>query len=140
MEFQECMEKQENEKTINVDAKRIMEENRKKYWSEIRSPFTEPYEVPPLPIVDKKEWEDFYVPILIQLGAIPKNKLVVGKRYYGSCRNASVAVWLGDVFEYQRYKFGHTFPEKINHFEDDNGYDLFVPIRELADEDEINDE
>ena len=140
MEFQECMEKQENEKTINGDAKRIMEENRKKYWSEARSPFTKPYEVPSLPIVDKKEWEDFYIPILIQLGAIPKNKLVVGKRYYGSCRNASVAVWLGDVFEYQRYKFGHTFPEKINHFEDDNGYDLFVPIRELEDGEEIDDE
>ena len=118
----------------------MIEDSRKKYWSEIRSPFTESYEVPPLPIVDKKEWEDFYVPILIQLGAITKNKLVVGKRYYGSCRNASVAVWLGDVFEYQRYKFGHAFTEKINHFEDDNGYDLFVPIRELADGEEVDDE
>ena len=118
----------------------MMEDNRKKYWSEASRPFTKSYDVPSLPIVDKKEWEDFYVPILIQLGAIPKDKLVVGKRYYGSCRNASVAVWLGDVFEYQRYKFGHTFPEKINHFEDDNGYDLFVPIRELEDGEEIDDE
>ena len=32
--------------------------------------------------------------------------------------------------EYDRYKFGFTFKEKINHFEDDNGYDLFVPLRE----------
>ena len=31
-------------------------------------------------------------------------------------------------------------PEKINHFEDDNGYDLFVPIRELADGEEVDDE
>ena len=54
----------------------------------------------------------------------------VGKTYIGECRNASEAVWLGDKFEYQRYKFGETFPEKINHFEDDNGYDLFVPLRE----------
>ena len=117
-----------------------MQESLKKYWSETRSPFTEAYEVPPLPIVDKKEWREFYVPILIERGAIPKDKLVVGKRYYGSCRNASVAVWLGDVFEYQRYKFGLTFPEKINHFEDDDGYDLFVPIRELEEGEEINDD
>ena len=98
------MEKQENEKTITInwDTKRMTEECRKKYWSETRSPFTKPYEVPSLPIVDKKEWEEFYVPILIERGAIPKNKLVVGKRYYGCCRIASVAVWLGDVFEYQR--------------------------------------
>ena len=82
----------------------MIEDSRKKYWSEIRSQFTESYEVPPLPIVDKKEWEDFYVPILIQLGAIPKNKLVVGKRYYGSCRNGAncnnsknYCVW-SDVF------------------------------------------
>jgi hypothetical protein len=47
---------------------------------------------------------------------------------------------LGEVFEYQRYKFGCTFPETINHFEDDNGYDLFVPIRELADGEEVGDE
>src|SRR5574344_1790788 len=104
----------------------MIEDSRKKYWSDIRSQFTESYEVPPLRIVDKKEWEDFYVPILIQLGAIPKNKLVVGKRYYGSCRNASVAVWLGDVFEYQRTKFGSTVSETINNFDNDDGYDLFV--------------
>ena len=123
MEFQERMEKQENEKTNNEIVSMVlqkygvestngciyskhtlkkdvehymakinencaigelnhasepfigllkMEEDRKKYWNETRSPFTEPYEVPPLPIVDKKEWEEFYVPILIERGAIPK--------------------------------------------------------------------
>lgn len=66
---------------------------------------------------------------LIKHGAIPIDKLEVGKTYIGSCRNASEAVWLGDKFEYQRYKFGSTFPEKINHFQDDDGYDVFVPIK-----------
>ena len=28
-----------------------------------------------------------------------------------------------------RTKFGYTYPEDINHFEDDNGYDLFIPIK-----------
>ena len=117
-----------------------IEKNRKKYWDEVRTPFIEPYDVPNLPIVDSDEWKNFYVPILIERGAIPKNKLVIGKRYLGKCRNADIAIWLGDVFEYQRYKFSCTFPEKINHFEDDNGYDLFVPIRELADGEVVDDE
>lgn len=133
MTYQEAQEKQIEEK-----QKRI--ERMKKRWEEDKTPFVKAYEVPDLPIVDTVEWKTFYVPILIERGAIPKEKLIVGKRYYGNCRNANVAVWLGEVFEYQRYKFGYTFPEKINHFEDDNGYDLFVPIRELADGEEVDDE
>ena len=71
------------------------------------------------------------------MGAIPKSELKVGQQYKGYCRNASTAIWLGDQFEYQRYKFGETFPEKINHFEDDNGYDLFVPYKDLDHECDI---
>ena len=70
----------------------------------------------------RKEWNIF--------NRIDENRMVF--TVFGNRR--------GDVFEYQRYKFGFTFPEKINHFEDDNGYDLFVPIRELADGEEINDD
>lgn len=66
---------------------------------------------------------------LIKRGAIPIHKLEVGKTYIGCCRNASEAVWQGDNFVYQRYKFGTTYPEKINHFQDDDGYDVFVPIK-----------
>jgi hypothetical protein len=123
-----------------IQARQERLEQIKKYWEENKTPFVKAYEVPNLPIVDSDEWKTFYVPILIERGAIPKEKLIVGKRYYGNCRNANVAVWLGEVFEYQRYKFGCTFPEKINHFEDDNGYDLFVPIRELADGEEVDDD
>lgn len=56
---------------------------------------------------------------------LPKEKLVAGKRYRGHCRNASEAVWDGKQFEYIRYKFGDSFPEKINCPEDFNGYDVF---------------
>lgn len=59
---------------------------------------------------------------------IPKNKLVVGQEYIGNCRNAAKAIWKGEYFVYLRYKFGDEFYEKINHYEDDNGYDAFVPI------------
>ena len=52
-----------------------------------------------------------------------------GKNFVGSCRNASEAIWNGKTFTYKRYKFGSTFFEDINHFEDDDEYDLFVPIK-----------
>lgn len=79
---------------------------------------------------NKEDYEKYVVKNFIRCGAIPKKDLVIGKTYIGSCRNAGEAVWLGEQFEYDRYKFGYTFKEKINHFEDDNGYDLFVPLRE----------
>lgn len=106
------------------------ERRRREYWENM-GPFKEPYDVPPLPQVNREEWEAFYVPHLIRCGAIPKDKLEVGATYYGECRNACEAVWDGETFTYERYKFGIRFPEKINHFEDDNGYDLFVPIRKI---------
>ena len=65
--------------------------------------------------------EDIYV--------IPKNELVVGDTYSGICRNADEAVWNGKKFTYDRYKFGSCFKEDINHFEDDDGYDVFVPMK-----------
>jgi len=63
------------------------------------------------------------------LETIPKSELVVGRIYKGVCRNASEAEWMGDHFRYWRTKFGFGFWENINHFEDDNGFDVFVPIR-----------
>ena len=59
---------------------------------------------------------------------IPKCELVVGKTYKGNCRNSDIAVWDGKVFWYDRHKFGSTFRESINHYEDDDGYDVFVPF------------
>lgn len=82
-----------------------------------------------VPCCQTKEDEIFVQDTLIRHGAIPLHELKVGKTYIGTCRNASEAVWLGDKFEYIRYKWGETFPEKINHFEDDDGYDVFVPIK-----------
>jgi len=78
-----------------------------------------------------EDYQNYVVKNFIRCGAIPKSKLVKGKKYKGSCRNAEEATWMGDHFIYRRYKFGCEFDEKINHFEDDDGYDLFVPIAEV---------
>lgn len=62
---------------------------------------------------------------------IPKKDLVVGKKYSGICRNTSEAVWNGKEFEYKRYKFGFIYDDTINHYEDDDGYDVFVPFEKI---------
>ena len=76
-----------------------------------------------------KEEEIFIQDTLINNGAIPLHNLEVGKTYVGFCRNASEAIWQGEKFVYQRYKWGTTYPEEINHFQNDDGYDVFVPVR-----------
>jgi hypothetical protein len=56
---------------------------------------------------------------------IPKEELIVGKMYRGRCRNASEALWDGEVFWYWREKFGFRFEESIHCPEDDDVYDVF---------------
>lgn len=63
---------------------------------------------------------------------IPKSELIVGQTYLGVCRNAENAIWKGERFEYYRNKFGSWYKEEINHFEDDDGYDVFVPMEVLS--------
>lgn len=97
------------------------------------NPFTDDY-IPSPPITTPELYKEYVIPNFIRCGAIPKDKLVTGKTYFGSCRNADTAIWLGDKFEYTRHKFGISYKEKINHFEDDGYNDLFVPIREIKSE------
>ena len=98
------------------------------YWKN-RKPFKDEDDIQSIPIVSKEDYENIIVPNIIRCGGIPKDKLIVGKTYIGDCRNASEAVWNGERFTYMRTKFGYTYEEDINHFQDDDGYDLFVPIK-----------
>lgn len=98
------------------------------YWKK-RNPFKNEEDIPSIPIVLPKDYEEVIVPNIIRCGGIPKDELVVGKTYIGNCRNATEAVWDGEKFTYMRTKFGNTYPETINHFQDDDGYDVFVPIK-----------
>lgn len=90
-------------------------------------------DVPFLPqLVDTNKWNEI-VYYLIEKGAIPKSQLVNGILYYGNSRNSEFAMWNkeSNIFTYWRYKFG-WIKEKCNHFEDDDGFTLFVPIREAT--------
>lgn len=106
-------------------------------WRHLNTPLG-PNNEPDLPKCSPAIYKGIVIPALIRMGAISKSELKVGHRYEGYCRNASAAVWLGDKFEYLRVKFGSIFKETINHFEDDNGMDLFVPYKDLDHECDIS--
>ena len=112
------------------DLERIKQERyeRVKKYLQKMEPFTD--FVPTVPNMQTPEdYEEYVIKNYIRCGAIPKKDLIIGETYLGECRNASEATWLGNEFEYTRYKFGTSFKETINHFEDDDGYDLFVPLK-----------
>ena len=84
---------------------------------------------------------------LEKLGMIPKHKLKDRAYYIGVCRNTNIAQWIekpkqlskdklpndcaDPCFYYMREKFGNIYVDVINHPEDDNGYDLFIPLKEI---------
>lgn len=98
------------------------------YWENLNDPFTVE-NIPIIPHVEEKDYKNIIIPAIIRCGGIPKDQLIIGKTYIGDCRNASEAMWDGKQFEYTRYKWGSSFKENINHFEDDDGYDLFIPLK-----------
>lgn len=101
----------------------------KNYWENLTY-FINIDDIPDVPRCTKEEMETFYIPILIKCGAIAKKDLIINKTYEGSCRNSSEAIWDGEKFIYERFKFGQKYLEEINHFEDDDGYDIFIPLKE----------
>lgn len=126
------MNKDEIKKKLDEDKKR-REDLVLQMWDNLKE-FKDPYDVPTLPHADEKTWREFYVPRLIKAGGIPKRKLENGATYIGRHRNCTEATWNQekDVFIYKRNKFGHVFDDETNHFEDDNKFALFVPIRKKA--------
>ena len=116
---------------LKIKYEKLKNKIKKERVDEFKSmkPFKNLYDIPDIPRVDEKTYKEIIIPNLVRCGAIPKKDLIIGKTYIGECRNASEATWDGNTFVYKRHKFGDTFDEEINHFEDDDGYDLFVPIK-----------
>lgn len=100
-------------------------------WWNNEHKFNSPDDIPEIPLPNNEQERNFIINRLIEFGALPKSKLIEGETYIGSCRNSDTAVWDGKKFHYQRTKFGYTYDEPINHFEDDDGYDVFIPIRKI---------
>ena len=60
--------------------------------------------------------------------------LVDGAYYVGRCRNATIARWSAarGCFFHWRQKFDRIFVEEIKHPVDDDHFDVFRVVRELA--------
>jgi len=99
-------------------------------WNNLKH-FETPNDVPNIPKVNDEEYKNFYIPRLIGAGAIPKKDLIDGRYYIGDHRIVQIAKWNQEknIFEYKRIKYGTEFIDTCNHFEDDDGYALFVPIK-----------
>jgi hypothetical protein len=84
-----------------------------------------PYPIPKNFDIEK----DYYANNVIR-----KEDLIDNVKYFGECRNASEAIWHADKqkFTYLRTKFKDTFHEDINHLADDDGYDLFIPLKPMC--------
>lgn len=84
----------------------------------------------PLPSVICKGW----LSVAAERGLLMKVDLKDGHYYLGRSRNASVARWdaARERFTYMRVKFLSVYPEDICHPEDDDGYDLFFPLKEVT--------
>lgn len=65
---------------------------------------------------------------------VKKADLKDGAYYEGQCRNATVARWSAKLgcFLHNRSKWGSTFTETIKHPDDDLGYDVFFPAKEIT--------
>lgn len=99
-----------------------------KYWA-TRSPFKNEDDISEIPFVSPEEYKNTIIPNIIRCGGIPKSQLIPHTVYIGSCRNTTEAEWTGKKFIYCRHKFGYEYIDEVNHFEDDNGHDLFIPIK-----------
>ena len=66
---------------------------------------------------------------------LPKSSLVDGVYYIGLCRHGRIARWDSrrQAFHYWRTKWGRDFVEVIEHPEDDQVWDVFVPIAACPD-------
>ena len=122
MTKEEYIEKIKTENTPEKKKQRIID-----LFTNLK-PFKKIDDIPEIPITDEETYNNIIVPNLIRCGAIPKDKLIIGETYIGTCRNSTEAIWNGKCFDYKRYKFGTWFDDTINHFQDDDGYDIFVPI------------
>ncbi len=113
---------------LKNQLKELRKKNIKEFWENWKPTLKELEHIQlPNPL------EELHYEVLYHSGVLRKEQLIDGKYYRGTCRNANVAQWdeKGNCFWYMRHKFGNNFAEKINHLQDDNRYDLFVPLEEV---------
>ena len=128
-DFQEHKDKLKNDPEYLAAIMKERDDNTMEYWKD-RAPFKDIYDVPRLP-----KMNDYYINRLVELGAISKNELEDGVWYYGKYRNSDVGIWDAKKGKFciWRSKFG-WMKDQCFHFQDDDGYALFVPLRKATEE------
>lgn len=118
--------------TEDPEYKKNYTEEREKelieYWGNLK-PFDDTSFIPEFP----NSKNPYFIERVIELGGIPKKDLEDGTWYYGSTRNARLCKWdlTKQEMGHYRWKFGYCW-DTVNHFEDDNGFSLFIPIRKAT--------
>jgi hypothetical protein len=120
--------KEKIRKDIENQKLQVVKKERER-WKTLKR-FNEPNDIPPIPVVDNEEYTEFFIPKIIELGGIPKKDLIDGEYYVGKHRCTRIAKWnkKDNVFNYWKFEFAPCWDD-CNHFEDDNGFALFVPLR-----------
>lgn len=96
----------------------------------LKKKFEKVDDIPEFPRYESKEEYDKLVKAYIEAGAIPKKDLVSGEWYIGQSRSTNIAQWFPHGgFHFPRYKMDGKYVDNIPHFEDDDGYDLFIPFK-----------
>ena len=62
---------------------------------------------------------------------IPKKDMVVGREYLCKARNFEVGTWNGVCFQYLRTKFGQTFQDTEQHWDDGAPFGTAKPLELL---------
>ena len=128
-EFHEHIQRMKNDPEYVKEFKNQQDAYLRNYWMKLK-PFQIETDVPELPIMN-----DFYINRLIELGAVPKSDLEDGIWYYGGYRNSNTGKWNKKTQKFDHYRWKFEWREDdCNHFEDDNGYALFVPLRKANQE------
>lgn len=88
-------------------------------------------DIPEFPNYHSQEEFQQLIKEYIEAGAIPKDKLISGGWYIGQSRNCSIGQWFSKPgkFYFIKYKMGGKYVDDIPHFQDDNGFDVFVPFK-----------
>lgn len=86
-------------------------------------------DIPEFPRYKSKEEYQDIIEKYLELGAIAKEDLILGGWYIGQSRSTGIAQWIGDKFIFIRHKMDGRYIDSINHFEDDDNYDLFIPFK-----------
>ena len=128
-------DEQKEEYTTKIGKKKRLKRCKEelRFWRR-RPKFEDRADVPPLPRVNAKIWKYLIVPTLIEAGAIPMMELEDGAVYEGRHRVGKVARWDAEKkeFEYPYWEFNQKATMKCNHFEMDDGFALFVPLKKVA--------